>query len=188
MWLTSCSRCQARQVGIILQIDQASLAVPDLRRVVEARAEIMHKPTTPITIHAAMTIAECCTHQTWIPSFNSVKFIFDDHARINVRLLNFVLNCVAIEHRAADSLAELHFVEYRTTYWTTVGPLDPRLQAGVVQVVFAWQEVGYGLVVQLGTSRLFRRISSFERMFKPAKKGSSTPMLEACGRAQRALV
>jgi hypothetical protein len=93
----------------------------------------------------------CTTHDAWLPDFHREEFILHDHRRVDLGFLHLVLHGIAIDHRSADRLSQFHRVEFGTAYRAAVRALNPRLEAGVVQVVSARQKMGYDFVIVVGT-------------------------------------
>ena len=99
-----------------------------------------------------MSIISCAADQTRLPSLHSEELILNNDARIELRLLHFVLNGKAVNDWTTNSVAQLNHVEGCSAYRATICALDPRLEAGIVEVVLARQKMGYRLFVGMNTA------------------------------------
>lgn len=136
---SSNSSGQTRKRGIALDINQARLTVPDLRRIVVASTEDVNRLITPVAVHLTVCVVGCSTHNARFPDFYREQLVFQNHCWIDLGLLHLVLDGIAVDDGTADRLPQLDRVEFGTTYRTAVCALDPGLEAGVVQVVSARQ-------------------------------------------------
>jgi hypothetical protein len=97
----------------------------------------VHRLVAAVAEHLAVRIVGALADKAWFPDFHGKQLILHEHGWVDFGLLHLVLNCIAVDDSAADCLAELDGVEFGATYGTAVGAFDPRLEAGVVQVVSA---------------------------------------------------
>ena len=139
----------ARSVGI--GVHRASLTVPHLWGIVVACAEDVYCLVAAVAEHLAVRVVGALADKAGIPHFDREQLIFHEHGWINLGFLHLILHGISVDDGAADCLAELDGVEYGATYGTAVRAFDPRLEAGIVQVVSARQKMGYDFVIIVDT-------------------------------------
>lgn len=131
------SGAKARKSSVGLNVHQARFTVPDVRRIIKASAEDMHRLVAAVAVHLIVRIVAGAANDTWLPSVDSEQFVLKDHRRVDLSLLHLVLYCIAVDHRRPYRLPKLYRVEFGSTDRAAVGTLNPRLEAGIVQVVSA---------------------------------------------------
>jgi hypothetical protein len=117
-WTPVDRRRHARKIGIVLHIDEARLAIPDLWGVIETSAEDVNSAIASVAVHGAMSVVRDSTDDTRLPSLDGEELIVDNHSWIYFRLLSFVANGIAVHYRTANRAADLDHVERCPTYWT----------------------------------------------------------------------
>ena len=115
----------------------------------------MYSLVASVTEHNLVSTVVAAADDTrfWRIGVNREQLVvLNDHGRIDLRLLHFILNRIAIYDWTTNNQAQLDLIECCSAYRATVRALNPWLKAGVVQVMLAWQKVGYDLVIRVDTA------------------------------------
>lgn len=121
------------KVCIVLEVGKTCLTVPDIWGIVVSSTEDVDSLVTPVAVHDAVAVVEDTTYETWLECFHGEELVlFDYYARVDVRLLCFILDCIAINARSSDSMADLDHVEDSSIDRTAVRALHPRLETSMV--------------------------------------------------------